>query len=42
MIEFIKLYKPEEHNFINDYFKEVDEGLSAPDKHLPLKYNYDE
>ena len=42
MDEFVKLYHPEEHNFIQNYFKEVDEGLSSPDKYLPIKYNYDE
>ena len=42
MIEFVKLYRPEEHNFIETYFKEVDEGLSNPNKSLPVKYNYDE
>ena len=42
MIEFVKLYHPEEHNFVENYFKEVDEGLSSPSKFLPTKYNYDE
>ena len=42
MIEFVKLYHPEEHNFVETYFKEVDEGLSSQNKFLPMKYNYDD
>ena len=42
MIEFVKLYHPEEHNFKETYLKDVDEGLSAPQKFLPMKYDYDE
>ena len=42
MIKFVKLYHPDKDNFIQNYFKEVDEGLSKPQKSLPHIYNYDE
>ena len=42
MIQFVKLYHPDKDKFIQNYFKEVDEGLSKPQKSLPHIYNYDE